>query len=292
MIKTKTLMETMWRLSKYLLAAVLASTAGCVAGWATQDTSAAAAQQAVPDSAAQQKMLAAMGQYASDYISNLPNFICEQVTEQFQAGRKSNHWRKGDTLTSKLTFNQGKENYNLELVNNKPIKPGMKRWRTPLTTSGEFGVLLSRIFGGQSNASFQWSGWQTLDGKRVAVFDYSIDQQHSTLKISRSDLSNAVIPYHGSVYGDPDAGVIWRATDSASGLPDNLDTKSISTSVDYGDVSIGDKSYVMPVKATVLLETKDRKIRNELTFQNYRKFGAESTITFGDSTEEKPKPHE
>lgn len=246
--------------------------------------------QPAPDAAARQKILEAMGQYAGEYISNLPNFICEQVTEQFQAGKKGNRWRQGDTLTSTLTFNQGKEHRNLELVNNKPLKPGMKSWRTPLTTAGEFGVLLSRVFGMSSNASFQWSGWQTINGQRVAVFDYSIDQQHSSLRLSRSDLANAVVPYHGSVYGSPDTGVIWRVTDSASGLPADLDTRSFSTSIDYGEVSIGAAKYLLPVKASVSLEMTDKKVRNEMTFRNYRKFESQSTITFGDSTEEKPKP--
>jgi hypothetical protein len=237
-----------------------------------------------PDDATQQKMLGAMGQYASAYISNLPNFICEQVTEQFQAGRKSDRWKKGDTLTSTLTFNQGKEHRNLQLVNSKPIKAGMREWRTPLTTEGEFGILLSRVFGGASNASFKWSGWQTINGQRVAVFDYSIDQQHSTLRLSRSDLAYAVVPYHGSVYGNAETGVIWRVTDGASDLPKDLDTQAMATSIDYGEVTIGAAKYMVPVKASAEADTKERKVRNDMAFRNYRKFESESTITFGDAT--------
>lgn len=264
--------------------------AGCVpmyaAGTAYQND-AAPVNEPAPDAAAQQKMLEAMGQYASDYISNLPNFICEQVTEQFQAGKKGNKWHKGDTLTSTLTFNQGQEHRNLELVNNKPIKPGMRAWRTPLTTEGEFGVLLSRVFGGASNASFQWKGWQTLNGQRLAVFDYAIDQEHSTLRLSRSDLAHAVVPYHGSVYGNPDTGVIWRVTDGASGLPADLDIKAIATSIDYEEVPIGAAKYLVPVKATVWTDTRDGQVRNEITFRNYRKFESQSTITFGSPADEK-----
>ncbi len=250
----------------------------------------ATAGESTPNAAARQKMLEAMGQYASDYISKLPNFICEQVTEQFLAGKKGNRWHQGDTLTSTLTFSQGNEHRSLKLVNNKPIKPGMKQWRTPLTTAGEFGVLLSRVFGGESNASFQWSGWQRINGQQVAVFDYAIDQQHSTLRLSRSDLANAVVPYHGSVFGNPDTGVIWRVTDSASGLPSNLETQALATTINYGEVSIGAAKYIVPVKASVSVEAEGKKIRNDMTFRNYRKFESQSTITFGDSTDGKPKP--
>jgi hypothetical protein len=251
-----------------------------------------ATSEPAPDAAAQQKMLSAMRQYAGDYVSNLPNFICKLTTEQFQAGKKSEHWRKGDTLTSTLTFNQGKEHRNLELVNDKPIKPGIKRWRTPLTTEGEFGILLSNVFGEASAASFQWNGWQTILDKRLAVFDFSIDQEHSTLRLSRSDLAHAVVPYRGSVYGDAESGVIWRITDGASGLPKDLDTQAISTTIDYGPVQIGQGSYMLPTHASVFLEMRDKKVRNDMTFQDYRKFESQSTITFGDSTENPPKPPE
>lgn len=270
----------------YLLLSVLCCPALVAArGLPIQDSvgTANTAELPAPD-AAQQKMLEAMGQYASAYISNLPNFICEQVTEQFQAGRKSDKWKKGDTLTSTLTFNQGKEHRNLQLVNNKPIKAGMREWRTPLTTEGEFGILLSRVFGGASNASFKWNGWQTINGQRVAVFDYAIDQQHSTLRLSRSDLAYAVVPYHGSVYGNPDTGVIWRVTDGASDLPKDLDTQAMATTIDYGEVTIGASKYMVPVKASAEADTKARKVRNDMTFRNYRKFESESTITFGDAT--------
>ena len=251
-----------------------------------------AASGPAPDAATQQKILDAMREYAGEYVSNLPNFICKLTTEQFQAGKKSEHWHKGDTLTSTLTFNQGKEHRNLELVNDKPIKPGIKRWRTPLTTEGEFGILLSNVFGEASAASFQWNGWQAIGDKRLAVFDFSIDQEHSTLRLSRSDLAHAVVPYHGSVYGDAESGVIWRITDGASGLPADLDTQAISTTIDYGPVQIGQGSYMLPTHASVSLEMRDKKVRNDMTFQDYRKFESQSTITFGDSTENSPKPPE
>jgi len=223
--------------------------------------------------------------YAGQYIANLPNFICQQVTRQYEAGRKPNRWHTGDVLTSKLLFSNGQEERNLELVNDKPIRPGVRRWRTPLQTEGEFGILLERVFSSSSQASFEWKGWDTVRGQRVAVFAFVIDAEHSTMTLRLSDLAKATVAYYGTVYGDPDSGAIWRVTDGATQLPKELRTKSISTTIDYGQISIGEKSYLLPVQATISMTTDSNNVRNELEFRNYRKFETDSVIKFASADE-------
>lgn len=221
-----------------------------------------------------------MRQYAEQYVSNLPNFLCVQVTEQYEAGAKPKHWRKGDTLTSRLVFNEGREQRTLQLVNNKPPKGAIRPWRIPLTTEGEFGMLLDRVLGSESGATFAWSGWETVDGRRVAVFHYAIDKDRSTLQLSLSDLDHAIIPYSGAIYGDPDTGVVWRITSTASDIPEELETRSISTVISYGGVPIGGANYLLPVEASVLVDTGSRFLRNEIHFTNYQKFETSSNITY------------
>jgi hypothetical protein len=243
------------------------------------------AQDAAPDSAEQERMLDAMRVYAAQYVANLPNFLCEQVTRQFEAGRKPNRWRTGDVLTSKLLFSNGQEERNLELVNDKPIRPGMRAWRTPLQTEGEFGILMDRVFSAPSQASFIWKGWELVRGQRTAVFDFAITAENSTMTLRLSDLAKATVAYHGTVYGSPENGAIWRITDAATDLPKKLRTKSIATMVDYDQVSIGEKNYLLPVQATIWMTTDTNNVRNELEFRNYRKFETDSVIKFAAADE-------
>jgi hypothetical protein len=240
-----------------------------------------AAFEAPPDPAEQDRLLAAMHQYADHYISSLPNFICTQVTRQLEAGKKSDRWHKGDTLTTTLMFTRGREQRKLTLVNGKPVEPGPKRWHTPLITEGEFAILLSRVLGAESQAYFTWGRWETLRGKRLAVFDYSVDKRHSTLTLSLSDLAKATVAYSGSVWGDPATGAVWRITDAATDIPPALLTRAISTAIDYGEVLIGEKKYLLPIEASASLLLQNKKVRNEMEFQGYRKFEADTVITFG-----------
>lgn len=238
-------------------------------------------------------MLEAMRAYAVQYVANLPNFLCEQVTRQYQAGRKPNHWRKGDVLTFRLLYSNGEEQRNLELVNDQPVRAGMRRWRTPLQTEGEFGLLIDSVFGAESEASFAWNGWQDIRGKRAAAFDFAIDVKHSTMTLRLSDLAKATVPYHGTVYGDPENGAIWRITSEATELPKKLETESISTTIDYDQAPIGNRTYLLPVAATIWMKADRDYIRNELEFRNYRKFEADSVIKYAsadDAGEPQPPP--
>jgi hypothetical protein len=246
---------------------------------------------ATPSDAEQDELLGKMHEYARQYVSGLPNFVCMQQNIQMEAGKKSNRWKKGDVLTSRLTFNEGKENRTLELVNGKQLQQVRKRWRTPLVTEGEFGVLLSRVLGPDSEAVFTWNRWDSLRGRRVAVFDYMVDKAHSTLSLRLSDLAKAIIPYHGSVYADPGLGTVLRITDTATDTPRSLRTEQISTEIDFDEVAIGGATYLLPTEAVVSVLLPRSKVRNELSFRNYRKFEAESDIKFGAETDGKPAPN-
>lgn len=245
-----------------------------------------------PSQEEQTKLLDAMQRYAAEYVSNLPNFLCTQVTSQYEAGKKSKKWHKEDILTSRLTFRDRREFRNLELVNGKPIKPGRRPGRTPLVTEGEFGILLSRALGDESNASYSWTRWEMFRGRRMAVFNYAIDKQHSTLRLSLSNLVTAVVPYRGSIYADPSTGQVWRVTNTAFDIPPALQTESISTGIDYDEIFIGEKRYLLPVQAIVIMLLEKNKIKNEMEFRDYRKFEADSVITFDSEANPPEQPSE
>lgn len=240
-----------------------------------------------PTQQQQLSILGNVGSFVTQYINTVPNLVCVKVIEQYQGNKKGEHWRQLDTLTSRLTLVNGNEKATLELVNNKPVTSLRHAWRAPLTTEGEFGDMLATVLSTGSNATINWEHWDTLNGKRVAVFSYSIDQQHSHLRLSLSDVAEAVLPYSGLLYADPISGTVWRVTDHVSDIPRELHVRQMTTVLDYGEVDIAGKSYVLPVHATVTEVTDSGTTRNEITFSSYRKFEAESTITFGDSSQPK-----
>jgi hypothetical protein len=229
-------------------------------------------------------MLAAMRDYAADYTAKLPNFICQEVVAQYQAGRKPTKWHQGDTLTSKLIYNNRKEERTLLLVNNQSVAGNHRGWQRPLTTTGEFGELMIGILAPETAAKFTWAGWDDSHGRRLMKFDYAVAQEHAIISLSLSDLSHARIASHGSLLADPQTGAIWRITSAADDIPKEVHTKSSTTVLEYGQVAIGSNTYLLPVSAEVQMATDSNHIRNEMRFEAYRKFEAESTISFGEGS--------
>ena len=233
-----------------------------------------------PSGAEQDRILQAMHQYADQYVSSLPNFLCMQTTRQMEGGLRAKKLKPGDTLVYSLRFNEGGEKRTLERVNGKSVADAPKRWKAPLTSEGEFGILLSQVLGKESGASFTWSRWDSIGGKRLAVFDYEVDRAHSTLSLSLSDLAKAVLPYRGSVFGDPETGTVWRISNMVTEIPASLRTRQMGTTVDYSEVTISDKKYLLPSQAVISLSTDSEKIENDLAFTDYRKFSADAVIDF------------
>ena len=263
---------------------------GGVALFSKEQASPANDQQNQGDNTQEADILRRVRTYADEYIQKLPDFICLQKTAQFEGNKKGSKWKEGDTIASKLVFSEGKERRTLQSINGRAPSPqGLRRSvRRPLTTNGEFGILMANVLGSESDATYQWQGWHDLAGKKMAVFGYNIDREHSTVKLSLNDLATAVVAYHGVVFADPANGKVWRISSEAMDIPKELNTRSIITVIDYQQVTIGTADYLMPGKASILMVTRANQVRNELSFSGFQKFEAGSTITFGDTKDTQP----
>jgi hypothetical protein len=235
----------------------------------------------------QDKLLASVHEYVNKYASNLPNFICDQVTRESEAALDLKHWNKGDTVIAKLSFHDGHEERTVETVNGRKVKAGASPRPLRATTEGEFGTLLTEVLGEKSEAFFKWNRWDSVANRRVVVFDFTVDKERSTMTLRAGGKGGAVVGYDGSIYADPETGAVWRIAYAAKDVPPQIETRSLSTTVDYAETQIGAKTYLLPVNATVVWLLWTKEIKNELEFRSYRKFEADTSIHY--DSEANPK---
>ena len=234
-----------------------------------------------PDSLHQRELLDQMRQYASSYTQNLPNFLCAQVTRRYVGFRGEDPNRLMDTVTAKLSYNEGREDYKVYLVNDRMVNTSIDKLGGAIST-GEFGSLMKDVFDPATKADFGWDHWGRLRGRNLAVFNYFIDSGHShfTLDYERG-AQRIVTAYKGLIYADQYTGVIYQITFNAVDVPPGFPIRKAQTKLDYDFVDIGGSKYLVPLKARVLMHTADNvNTRNEQEFTLYRKFGTESNITF------------
>ncbi|HEY7304322.1 MAG TPA: hypothetical protein VH601_09420 [Bryobacteraceae bacterium] len=261
-----------------------------------------------PDSVRQQKILDLMKQYAMSYTENLPNFICVQVTRQYVDPYAGDHYRSIGNILAKVSYNEGREKYNVYSVNGQLINTSMEG--VPMhggaISTGEFGSLMREIFEPHSQAEFGWDHWATLRGRRMAVFKYFIDSGHSSWSISYSagpgDEQRIITAYNGLVYADENTGEIDRIKFVAVDIPRSFPVTEATEILDYDAVDISGQRYICPLVARLFMRADRQSSKNEIEFRDYRKFGTESNITYdldpnappplpANKTEEQPASH-
>jgi hypothetical protein len=233
-----------------------------------------------PDSKEQADVLKDVTEYALLYAKNLPNFICTQVTRRYVDPAGMEFWHLQDTVLTRLSYFEQKEDYKVVMVNNQAINNLAYNDLGGATSSGEFGSMLKKIFSPESHTRFEWDHWATLRGKRMHVFSYQVAQENSDWAVVYEKTQRVVPGYRGFIYVDKDTLAVMRVTLQAENIPVSFPVQQASTVLDYDFIDISGKEFVLPLKATLRMRSGKVLVKNDTEFRLYKKFGAEATITF------------
>jgi hypothetical protein len=237
-----------------------------------------------PSEADQKRIIDEVREYALGYAKRLPDFICTQVTRRYIDPSGMEFWQRTDIITTRLTYFERKEEYKVLLVNNRMTEIPYDRLGGA-TSQGEFGTFLKQVFEPESETTFQWERWATLRGNRVHVFNYRVSQSRSQWSINYQRVQEIVPGYRGLIYVDANSPAVFRITMEAENIPPSFPIQQASTVLDYDFIDIAGSSYLLPLRAVMRMREGKFLIKNENEFRLYRKFGADTTITF-----ETPEP--
>jgi hypothetical protein len=246
-----------------------------------------------PSSEEQAAILDEVREYALNYSRNLPDFICTQVTTRFAAplpgtryggaAGDTPHWQQLDRLTIRLSYFDQKESYKLILQNNTPTQTDYEKLGGA-TSYGDFGTVMRQVFERHTETRFEWDHWGTLRGKRVLAFAYKVALSNSEYHIGVKDEKLDIkVGYHGLVEVDKETHKIMRVTTIADDIPPGFPIANVESVLDYDYVQISGHSFLLPLKGNVIATGRDFVEKNENEFRIYRKYEAESTISFDDA---------
>jgi len=250
---------------------------------------AAFAQTPDPDPAEQKKILADATDYAANHERGLPNFICTQTTRRFEDFSGREEWRPIDIIVERLTYFEHHEDYKVLEINGQ-LSAVAHDQLGGASSSGEFGSVMKGIFDPASAAEFHWQTWFTLRGQKMHVYAYSITAAHSDYHIVVPGQSQDLVPaYHGLIFIDDHKHFVHRITMHADGIPKPFPIQDVSLMLDYDYTRIGDADYLLPL--TFELRSREGKVlvKNDVDYDNYRKFTADSSVHFGDADAPPPK---
>jgi hypothetical protein len=157
---------------------------------------------------------------------------------------------------------------------------------------GQSPVLTTVLQEAQSAGKINWLRWETVNGKQVAVYTFSVDKKNSHYAVNyccfpdveqtgaihiQQQMANgspsgnssegsgnfqtaaswinfkATVPYHGEIFVDPDTGIVLRLISHADFKPTEL-VRQEDQRIDYGPVTAGAMTMILPVKTVINTE--------------------------------------
>lgn len=150
-------------------------------------------------------------------------------------------------------------------------------------------VLTTVLNEAEMTEKFNWVRWEMVNGKKTAVFSFAVDKKKSRYAVNyccfpdteqagmmsysmpkagggsapssmnataKGNLQTntnwknykATVPYHGQLFINLDTGIVVRLINDADFKSSDV-VHQEDTRIDYGPVTIGDKTLVLPVKA-------------------------------------------
>ena len=214
------------------------------------------------------------------YSETLPNYLVQQMTTRYQSESPKASWQALDIVSADLTYQDGHESYKNIKVGNKSVNTSMEE--IPGTRStGEFSTLLEQLFESGA-AKFRPGGQETIHNRSAYVYSFEITRDLSRWRIEApSQLYYPAVK--GSVWIDKETSRVLRIEQSGKGMPALFPFDTVETTVDYDFIRLGTSGpYLLPVESEVLSCQRGTSVcsRNKIEFRNYKKFGAQSDITF------------
>lgn len=250
---------------------------------------AALAQMSAPEPAEQQKVLADATDYAINHERALPNFICTQTTRRFEDFYGREDWRPVDIIVERLTYFEHQEDYKVIEINGVPAGVAHDQLGGA-SSSGEFGSVMKGIFAPVAKAEFHWQTWFTLRGQKMHVYAYQVAAANSDYHIVVPGQSqDLVTAYHGLIFVDDRKHFVHRITLHADGIPRAFPVQDVSLMLDYDYTRIGAADYLLPLNFELRSREGKVLVKNDVDYDNYSKFAADSTVRFGDAEPPPPK---
>lgn len=219
-----------------------------------------------------------------DFHDNLPNFVCRERMTRSSSRDLGKKWKRDDVVEAEILTIGDKVEYRDTKVDGKPTGAADISQIGGVWSVGEYGAVVINIFNPRSRTQFAKQGPGQVGDREVLIYNYKIEEEHSHWKISANGRS--VMPaHHGKVWIDAETGRALRVETEATYLPHDFPLASGLAVLEYGEVEIDGRSYLLPSRAENTFCERGSVVcsRLDIHFLDYRRFTSESTLFTTDS---------
>jgi hypothetical protein len=219
-------------------------------------------------------------QAANDTLfGKLQAFVCEERIERFRGKVGTGSPRPLDTITARVSFEDGVEQYSAIKQNDRPLSSlGSVHgaW-----SQGEFGTLLRQTRQLLDSHPATFLELTDVNRRPAAHYRFEVSEEDSPWDLI-IDSHHYRIPFRSQVWVSPATGEILKVARTSLAMPAGMDISEIRWAVILEPVVLKGESWLLPATGeyTVVYADSNRRDSNHLSFSNYQHYGSETALHF------------
>jgi len=226
--------------------------------------------------------LAAIRDYARNYVENLPNYTATQFIKRKLKSAPAPQLppqTQTDQIEEQIGYVNHQESHKILRFNGRVMGDQSPVRTEGIFSTGEFGGLLETLSSEDIGATFQPAKQEKVNGKRVDVFEFHIPALPAGYGIKEAGRTT-LVAFTGRIYADAESHAVLRIQFHCIDFPVALRYKSLEMELDFAPAKVGGEEFVLPARYVLKSSSDSAENSVEATYRNYQKFGADSTIIF------------
>lgn len=214
-----------------------------------------------------------------DVYSSLQSFVCNEEINRFKGNLNGQSAHALDTVTAKLSFERGIEQYT-DVHQNNRMRPGMSSlpgaW-----SEGEFGTLLLQTQQLLTTQNVQFDTLADVKGEQAAIYHFDVVEADSPWDLTVSG-HHYRLPFRTNVWIAVNTGEILKIDRITLIIPSETRISEIQWGITLGHVALNGKSWLLPDAGTyaVLYNESRHREWNLISFTGYQRYGAQTALKF------------
>ncbi len=214
-----------------------------------------------------------------DLYASLQSFVCSESIERYKSGAGSSQVKHFDTVSVKVSLENGTAHYSDVRQKNRPIRDLASldgAW-----SEGEFGTLLQQSEQLLRTQPAVIDGAANLNGVPAVMLHFDVAAANSPWDLEVGG-HHYFIPFRTRVWLSESSGEILKIARASTNIPSTLRIAQIDWSVTLSPVDLNGKGWLLPDNGEyqVIYRDSGRREWNALKFSGYRRYGAQAKLRF------------
>jgi hypothetical protein len=222
-----------------------------------------------------------------EYLSKMPNFVADETARRYSSADATKPWRLYDIIETEIAVKIAERGVHLTRQkirqNGKPFPSPFIQLGHQIWGDGLFGMYLRALFDPECHTTVDFAGTEGVSGSDLLVYLFR-SPPNGCLPLNRfGGPKNVYNPARtGRILLNAGRGNIVRYEEESFGYPEQFGMDRYTVTESWGDVRIGDSSFLLPVSTECVVRRSDGSAgKVSVEYKNHRHFEAATSVDFG-----------